>query len=211
MVNIFTEIINKSTYIDKVEYRKLFKEHWADMKKSFYKYENLQNYKDDSKFLEMYINKDFKGMREIITSLYTSEKELAKVRENKNINLIRVHGIKYPLSEYIKLEALIYKIPHKFGQKIYFFDKDREFSNKYIMDFVIFDEKIIFILDFCDEKLQGVWQCTEDIPQIEKLCELFRHSESKLNDFRELGVADEEVNNAIEHILNIGKDVYNEK
>ena len=76
-------------------------------------------------------------------------------------NIRRLHYIKYPLDEYLKMEYYTYLINEKYGQDIRITSNRKFFPNK-VYDFVLFENDNLFILDFGNnDSWRGAFHITD--------------------------------------------------
>ena len=143
--------------LEEKELEKYFGILWGNTNSSLFKLETKQVYSDDELY-EKYVNtknENFNKLFQKIENIMLSEQsDLWKEATARHINIIRVHIIDLPLTEYMQYEILTYKISQKYNEKIHLMT--REEAEKLgifeeIEDFLLFDDNNL-IIHYYDDK-----------------------------------------------------------
>ncbi len=143
--------------LEEKELEKYFGILWGNTNSSLFKLETKQVYSDDELY-EKYVNtknENFNKLFQKIENIMLLEQsDLWKEATARHINIIRVHIIDLPLTEYMQYEILTYKISQKYNEKIHLMT--REEAKKLgifeeIEDFLLFDDNNL-IIHYYDDK-----------------------------------------------------------
>lgn len=192
MTDIVEEILNTGSYLSKPEYIERFSAEQADLSFRFRKFELLQSYSflGETNFISFQEHR-FLDFACGIQQFYRNNYESSVHANEKGIIRSRLRFVTRPITDYVKFQYYSYLVWEKLGYKISFFEEDKLLFEK-IRDFIIFDERVIFLLDFTEDTFRGVWEC-RDKTKIFSLIEWYDQIASQSIDFHKLMEPDEEI------------------
>lgn len=143
--------------LEEKELEKYFGILWGNTNSSLFKLETKQVYSDDELY-KKYVNTKYENFNKLfqkIENIMLSEQsDLWKEATARHINIIRVHIIDLPLTEYMQYEILTYKISQKYNEKIRLMTREEAEKlgiSEEIEDFLLFDDNNL-IIHYYDDK-----------------------------------------------------------
>ncbi len=149
----FEKIKQKGTLLEGDKYDKLW-----------FEYTNAGVFARKLEFLQSYAfiddNEDFNQGR--YDKFADFLKEFNEYALGGKENVKRLHFVKRPLNNYLKMEFYTYLINSKHGQEVRI-NEDRSLFPEKVYDFVLFDNGNLFLLDFGknNDRWVGAWRVTD--------------------------------------------------
>lgn len=159
-MDILENMQKVGTYYECTEYIERFSEAQKNLSICLRKFEFLQSYSflKEKNFIS-YIEHRYDDFAIGLRKFYESNVESSERALKSGIERKRLRFIKHPISDYIEFQYYSYLVWEKLGYKIRYFDDTLKIQSQ-MKDFIIFDNSIVFVLDFSENELLGAWEST---------------------------------------------------
>lgn len=146
------------TYLDKEGYYAAFDKSWGEFSKSFHKLETLPEYNEGGgHMLKCYQDGDYEGLGLKLKEFEQAEMGFNQKAIDAELVYERIHLVPKVFTPYLEYEWYTYVVSERMGETILAADISTILHAAELRDFVCFDEKIAYILDFRPGTCQGAW------------------------------------------------------